>query len=148
MRKKGPVVLLFYRGYWCPYCSQQLKMLQDSLQFITSKGASVVAISPQAPDGVGKTVAQTGATFPVLYDKNIAIAKAYDVSYEVDEKTRTQYLEKWNVDFLKINDQKDKAALPVPAVYIVDKKGKITYRFFDRDITRRPTVKELLDQLK
>lgn len=147
LRKKGPVVVVFYRGYWCPYCSQELKKLSDSLQYITAKGASVVAISPQTGDGVDKTVAEAGATFPVLFDKDVKIAKAYDVSYEVEEKTRTQYLEKWNVDFLKINDQKEKAVLPVPAVYIIDKKGKVIYRFFDTDITKRPSVKDLLEHL-
>ncbi|HZF65124.1 MAG TPA: hypothetical protein VEZ55_11580, partial [Chitinophagaceae bacterium] len=77
----------------------------------------------------------------------VRIAKAYKVSYEVDEKTRTTYLEKWNVDFLKINEQKDKAMLPVPAVYIVNKEGKIIYRFFNRDISKRPSVQELIDHL-
>lgn len=147
LREKGPVVVVFYRGFWCPYCSQELNKLEDSLQYITAKGASVVAISPQTEEGVAKTVANTGASFPVLFDKDVKIAKAYDVSYDVEEKTRTQYLEKWDVDFLKINNQKEKAVLPVPAVYIIDKKGKVIYRFFDTDVTKRPSVKELLDHL-
>jgi peroxiredoxin len=146
LTKKGPVVVVFYRGNWCPYCSAELKKLQDSLVFLTDKGASVVAISPEASEGVDKTVKKAGATFPVLHDEDVQIANAYDVSYEVDEKTRTVYLEH-HVDFLKINEQTDKAVLPVPAVYIVNKEGKIIYRFFKRDITKRPSVKDLLDQL-
>ena len=148
LRKNGPVVVVFYRGNWCPYCNKELKALQDSLQYITANGASVVAISPEASEGIDKTIGKTGASFPVLYDKDVKIAKAYDVSYVVDEKTRTSYLQKWNVDFLKINQQKDKAVLPVPAVYIVSREGKIIYRFFDRDITKRPSVKELIENLK
>ena len=58
------------------------------------------------------------------------------------------YLEKWGVDFLTINNQKERAVLPVPAVYIINREGKIIYRFFDKDITRRPSVKELLNILK
>jgi peroxiredoxin len=143
---KGPVVVVFYRGNWCPYCSAELKKLQDSLAFLTDKGATVVAISPEASEGVDKTVKKTGASFPVLHDEGVQIAKAYDVSYEVDEKTRAVYLEH-HVDFLKINEQKEKAVLPVPAVYIVNKEGKIVYRFFNKDITKRPSVKDLLDQL-
>ena len=146
LTEKGPVVVVFYRGNWCPYCSAELKRLQDSLAFLTDKGASVVAISPEASEGVDKTVKKAGATFPVLHDEDVQIAKAYDVSYEVDEKTRTVFLEH-HVDFLKINEQKDKAVLPVPAVYIVNKEGKIVYRFFNKDITKRPSVKDLLDQL-
>ena len=146
LMEKGPVVVVFYRGNWCPYCSAELKKLQDSLVFLTDKGASVVAISPEASEGVDKTVKKAGATFPVLHDEDVQIAKAYDVSYEVDEKTRSAYLEH-HVDFLKINEQKDKAVLPVPAVYIVNKEGKIVYRFFNKDITKRPSVQDLLDHL-
>src|SRR5918912_990280 len=55
LRKKGTTVLVFYRGYWCPYCNKELKNLQDSLQLITSKGAQLVAVTPEAAEGVSKT---------------------------------------------------------------------------------------------
>jgi peroxiredoxin len=147
LRKNGPVVVLFYRGNWCPYCNKQLQELQDSLQFLSAKGASVVAITPEAVEGVEKTVAKTGAAFPIIYDKSITISKAYNVSYQVDTATINMYKTKWDVDFLKINQQQEKAYLPVPAVYIIDKNGVITYRFFETDITKRPSVKELLANL-
>jgi peroxiredoxin len=147
LRKQGPVVILFYRGNWCPYCNKQLQELQDSLQYITTKGASVVAITPEAVEGVGKTIAKTGASFPIIYDKGVKISKAYKVSYEVDSATVNKYKTKWDVDFLKINQQKEKAYLPVPAVYIVDRNGIITYRFFETDITKRPSVQELVKNL-
>lgn len=147
LREKGPVVVLFYRGNWCPYCNKQLTDLQDSLQYVTAKGASVVAITPEAPDGVKKTIEKTRASFPIIYDKDVKISKAYNVSYEVDTATVNKYKSNWDVDFLKINQQKDRAYLPVPAVYIVNKKGIITYRFFETDITKRPSVRELLDNL-
>lgn len=148
LRQKGAVVVVFYRGNWCPYCNKELKALQDSLQHITAQGASVVAISPEASEGIDKTIAKTGASFPVLHDADVKIATAYNVSYEVDEKTRAMYLQKWNVDFLQINQQTETAVLPVPAVYIISKEGKIIYRFFDKNITKRPSVKELVDHLK
>ncbi|MBD0332984.1 MAG: AhpC/TSA family protein [Chitinophagaceae bacterium] len=148
LRKEGPVVVLFYRGNWCPYCNKQLKELQDSLQHITAKGAAVIAITPEAQEGVGNTIEKTGAAFPIISDKDVAIGRAYNVSYEVDTATLNKYKTTWDVDFLKINEQKEKAYLPVPAVYIIDKKGLVTYRFFDTDATRRPSVKELLANLK
>lgn len=148
LRKQGSVVVLFYRGNWCPYCNRQLSALNDSLQFIVAKGASVVAITPEAQQGIDKTVEKTKAAFPILYDKDVKIGKAYGVSYKVEEDMRNKYKEKWNVDFLKINQQKDAAYLPVPAVYIIDKNGTITYSFFETDYTKRPSVKELLNNLK
>jgi peroxiredoxin len=74
LRKKGPVVVLFYRGSWCPYCNKELKRFQDSLQFIVAKGAQVVVITPETKEGVDSAVAKTGATFPILYDEDMKIA--------------------------------------------------------------------------
>jgi peroxiredoxin len=54
LRKKGPVVIVFYRGNWCPYCNRHLQQLQDSLQLIKQKGAQLVAITPELQDGIQK----------------------------------------------------------------------------------------------
>jgi peroxiredoxin len=148
LRKQGPVVVFFYRGNWCPYCNKQLKELQDSLQYIIGKGAAVLAITPEAEEGVGKTIEKTGATFPIIYDQDVRISEAYNVSYKVDTATLNKYKTNWDVDFLKINQQKEEAYLPVPAVYIIGKNGIITYRFFESDITKRPSVKELMANLR
>lgn len=147
LRKKGPVVVLFYRGNWCPYCNKELKRFQDSLQLITDKGAQVVAITPEAQEGITKTIEKTGVVFPILYDEEMKIAKAYKVSFEVDERTLNRYKNFGN-DLLAINQQKQKAYLPVPAVYIINKEGSVTYRYFNDDYKKRPSVKEILDEIK
>ena len=146
LRKKGPVVLVFYRGNWCPYCNKELKRLQDSLQYITAKGAQVIAITPEAQEGINKTIEKTGAVFPILYDADMKIAKAYQVSFQVDDKTVERY-KGFGTDLLSINQQKQKAFLPVPAIYIINKEGSITYRFFDADYRKRLPVKDILEQL-
>lgn len=46
----GPVVLVFYRGAWCPYCNLQLAAFQSALADIRAAGAALVAVSPQTPD--------------------------------------------------------------------------------------------------
>ncbi|MFN2439757.1 MAG: peroxiredoxin family protein, partial [Chitinophagaceae bacterium] len=91
LRKKGPVVLVFYRGNWCPYCNKELKRLQDSLQFITAKGAQVIAVTPEAQEGIGKTIEKTGAVFPILYDADMKIAKAYQVNFQLEDKIVERY---------------------------------------------------------
>lgn len=146
LRKKGNVVVVFYRGFWCPYCNKQLSKLQDSLQYITAKGAQLVAITPEAADGISKTVEKTRASFPILTDADMKIAKAYGVSFEVEEKTAARY-KSFGTDLFAINNQKDKAYLPVPAVYVVNKDGAVTYRYFDADFRKRISVKEILAQL-
>ncbi|HZF63856.1 MAG TPA: peroxiredoxin family protein [Chitinophagaceae bacterium] len=147
IRKKGPVVVLFYRGHWCPYCSKELTRFQDSLSLISEKGAQLIAITPEAPDGISKTIEKTKAVFPILYDQDAKIAKAYQVSYVVDERTLNRY-KNFGTDLLAINQQKTKANLPVPAIYIVNKEGSVTYRYFNDDYKKRPWVSEILEELK
>ena len=62
IRKKGPVVLLFYRGYWCPYCSKELQKLEDSLSLIKEKGAQIIAVTPEKQEGISKTLEKTKAS--------------------------------------------------------------------------------------
>jgi peroxiredoxin len=143
--KKGKVVVVFYRGQWCPYCNKELARLQDSLQLIKDKGASLVAISPELPENVSKTIEKTKAEYPVIYDEGLKIMKAYDVEFEVQENVITRYRNA-GIDLEKSNG-KNGNFLPVPAVYIVDKEFRVTYRFFDMDYKKRPSVKELLQNL-
>ncbi len=143
--KKGKVVLVFYRGYWCPYCSKELSRLQDSLSLITEKGASVIAVSPENPENILQTVEKTKASFPVIYDEGLKIMKAYDVEYELEENVATRYRNA-GLDIEKINGANGRY-LPVPAVYIIDKEQTVTYRFFNSDYKKRPSVKELLANL-
>lgn len=143
--KKGKVVLVFYRGQWCPYCNRELSRIQDSLQLIKDKGATVLAVSPEKQENITLTVEKTKAEFSVLYDEGLKIMKAYDVEFEVPENTITRYRNA-NIDIEKNNGANGKY-LPVPAVYIIDKESTVTYRFFDADYRKRPWVKDLLENL-
>lgn len=143
--KKGKVVLVFYRGNWCPYCNRQLKRLEDSLQLIKDKGATLIAVTPEKPDGVEKTIEKTKAEYPILFDEGLKIMKAYEVEFVVPENTITRYRNS-GIDLEKING-KDWNYLPVPAVYIIDKEANITYRFFNSDYKKRPAVQEILNNL-
>jgi peroxiredoxin len=146
LRKKGQTVVIFYRGNWCPYCSRQLKNLNDSLALIIAKGAQLVAITPEASAGIDSTVAKTGAVFPILYDEGGKMATAYQVSFKVDDRTVSRY-KMSGIDLLKNNNQKQ-AVLPVPAVYIINTEGSITYRYFDENYKKRVSVAEILKNIK
>jgi peroxiredoxin len=142
--KEKTVVLIFYRGQWCPYCSKQIKGLQDSMQLIAGKGAIVVAITPEMPANVKKTVEKTKAVFPILTDEGLKVMNQYKVAFAVDEKTIERY-KRFNIDFKEANGANG-ANLPVPAVYII-KNGKIEWRYFDADYRKRPSVQEIAAQL-
>lgn len=143
--KKGDVVIVFYRGQWCPFCNKALSHLNDSLALITAKGATVVAISPETEQNVVKTVEKTKATYPVISDKDLSILKAYKVNFAVEPKVIEKY-KKYNIDFAVINGSNG-ATLPVPATYVIGKNGKIKYVFFNPDYRVRPSVQSILDQL-
>ena len=143
--KKGKVVLVFYRGEWCPYCNKNLKKLSDSLQLIRDKGATLVAVSPESSESMAKTVEKTNAQFSILHDENLKIMKAYEVEYELSENI----LKRYRNGGIKIDEVNGKNGnyLPIPATYIIDKDSNITYRFFNQDYKKRPSVKEILDNL-
>jgi len=148
LRKKSPVVLVFYHGYWCPYCNKELERFQDSLQLITERGAQLVAVTPEKQEGVAKTVEKTKASFPIVTDDEMKIMKGYDVAYQVDNKSVARF-KMASIDLAANNGQKaDAIYLPIPAVYIINKQGEITYRYFETDDRKRAYVKEILDNLK
>lgn len=143
--KTGAVVLLFYRGQWCPYCNRQLKNLEDSLSLITARGATLIAVTPEKPENINKTIEKTKVTYPVLFDDGLKIMKSYDVAFAVDPDVIKKY-KGYGIDFSEVNGNNG-AQLPVPAVYIISKKGEIIYKYFDTDYRKRPAVKDILDQL-
>jgi peroxiredoxin len=145
--KKGKVILVFYRGQWCPYCNRYLQRLEDSLSLIREKGATLVAVTPELPENVSKTIEKTKAEYPILYDENLKIMKAYEVEYEVPENTLSRY-RNTGIKLEENNGIKNGNYLPVPATYIINKDQMISYRYFDSDYKKRPSVRELLKNLE
>ncbi|MBW0178540.1 peroxiredoxin-like family protein [Sediminibacterium sp.] len=143
--KKGDVVLMFYRGQWCPYCNKQMSQMNDSLSMITGKGATVVAISPEIQENVVKTVEKTKASFPVISDVQMKIMKDYQVNFAVPQATIDRY-KNFGIDFNVVNGGNG-ANLPVPATYVIGKNGKIKYVFFNPDYRKRASVKEIASYL-
>lgn len=143
--KKGKVVLVFYRGYWCPYCNKALARLQDSLSLIKEKGATLLAVSPEKAEGVSKTTKKTKAEYSILQDEDLKIMKAYDVAFEVQDNVITRYKNS-GIDIEKNNGDNGKY-LPVPAVFVIDQEQTVRYRFFETDYRKRPSVKEILENL-
>ncbi len=145
--KKDPVVLIFYRGFWCPVCNKHLGSIQDSLKMIEEKGAKVIAISPEKPEYLDKMAVKTGAKFTLLYDEGYKIADAYDVTF----KPGAMQLFTYNIGLgakLKETHSDKSQQLPIPATFIVNQNGKIIWRQFDPDYKKRSSVKEILKALE
>lgn len=144
--KQKQVVLMFYRGQWCPYCNKQMSEMQDSLQFIRDLGATVIAVTPEKPEEIAKAVEKSGASFDIIYDKNHQIMDMYNVTFTLSETKKNQY-KTWGIDINKASGNDD-YALPVPATYIIDKNGNIKGTYFNEDYKKRMSVADILEVLR
>ncbi|MDH5366605.1 MAG: AhpC/TSA family protein [Cyclobacteriaceae bacterium] len=145
---KGKVVLLFYRGQWCPVCNRYLSNFQDSVQYILDRGISVIAITPETTENAIVTIKNTGLTFSVVSDIQGEIMKKYDVLFYVTEKYQNIIKNHLETDIAENNGNKNEAALlPVPATYIINQNGNIEKVFFDYNYKKRATVSDILNQL-
>lgn len=143
---KGPVVVVFYRGQWCPICNRHLAQLQDSLRLVTEKGGYLVAVSPEKPEYLVQTKKKTGAEFTLLHDEDYAISDLFEVTFKPDEETIVMLRDMLDAD-LKAAHSDDTQRLPVPATFIIDQNREIVWRQVDPDYRNRSSVKEILHNL-
>ena len=144
---KGPVVITFYRGSWCPYCNLQLKALQSRLPEIHALGAQLVAISPQAPDGSMSENDIRNMDFVVLSDQNADIAASYGVAWQVPAFLLEHMREDRGLDLESLNNGNG-SILPIPATFVLDSEGKVTWRYVDVDYRTRSEPQDIINALK
>ena len=125
LRGEGPVVLVFYRGAWCPYRNLQLRAFQAALADIHAAGASLVAISPQTPDNSLTLAEQAELAFPVLSDVGNDVARSYGLVYALGAADRELH-GGVGIDLTAFNGD-DSWELPAAAVFVVETDGTIRY---------------------
>lgn len=118
----GPVVLVFYRGEWCPYCNVYLRALQAALPEITARGASLLAVSPQSPDHSLSITEKAELGFDVLSDVDQAVIRAYGLQFTVPADIDRVYIETWHTD-LRQETADGTLRLSVPATLVIDGRG-------------------------
>jgi len=144
--ERGPVVLSFYRGVWCPYCNKELKGLEQALPKLEELGATVLALSPEMRAHVKDNVKKNGLSFDLLSDKNNQVAKLFGVAFEMDERTVDKY-ENYGINVAKHNGTRIHE-LPIPATYVVDADGSIAFAFVEEDYTKRAKTKDIIRALE
>ena len=146
---KGPLVLSFYRGVWCPYCNLELQALQASLSDITARGANLIAISPQTMANSRKSQRDNKLDFPILSDVKSEVAEAFGIRFKLPDYLVELY-KSFKNDLPTFNN--DPAwVLPMPARYVIGTDGIIAYSEVNPDYTQRPDPRDLLpvlDRLK
>ncbi|WP_125721282.1 peroxiredoxin-like family protein [Pseudoalteromonas rubra] len=120
-------VLVVYRGGWCPYCSRQLAGLQKIEKQIVELGAQIVAISPDSPQTLSKSNISS-PNYRLLSDDQLALTQALGLAYYLDDKTAKAYRDRMGVQFVDL-DGKSRVALPVPAVFVIDKAGLVQFQY-------------------
>lgn len=123
--RAGPVVLIFYRGEWCPYCNLQLRTFQANLAQLAEHRAQLVAISPQTPDHSLSMAKKNDLEFVVLSDVGAQVIDRYGLRYEVDDETRVLFESVGND--LDEHNGAGHWVLPAAAAFVIDRRAIIRY---------------------
>jgi peroxiredoxin len=137
-----PTVLIFYRGGWCPYCNTHLGQIATAEPELLRMGYQVLAISPDRPEELAKTLDKQELTYKLLSDSDVALARAFGLVFQVDDPTIEKY-RGFGID-LEQASGRDHHMLPVPAVYIVSQAGVIRFAYWDADYKKRLAPEDLL----
>lgn len=144
---KGPVILSFYRGAWCPFCNLQLRGLRDALPHFEHHQAQLITITPQLPDQSLKQVKKDGYPFEILSDLDSAVMKAYALYFEVPESLNDLYQRNFALDLANYNGP-GRYVLPVPGTFVIDTHGTIRAAFADTDYTKRMEPADIVTALE
>lgn len=144
--ERGPVVLTFYRGGWCPYCNIELRALQSHLAQIKRLGAALVAISPELPDQSLTTREKLALAFDVLSDGDNAVARRFGLVYRISDAARARLLALGR-DLVAHNGIAT-WELPITATYIIDQNGAIVFDHIDADYRNRVDPAAIVEALQ
>ena len=144
--KRGPVIVTFYRGGWCPYCNLELRAFQKILPDITAAGAALVGISPEKPNDTLSTAEKNALSFEVLSDVGQNVGRAFGIVYTFSDELKRAY-HQFGRDIPATNGA-DEWALPISATYIISRDGTIIYAYTDADYRDRADPEEVLMVLK
>lgn len=140
--RKGPLVVVFYRGGWCSYCSLQLRAWHQRADDLTRLGATLLAISPQTPDHSMRTDQDDQFTFTVLSDSNLDAANGFELAFTLPPELVSFY-GSVGTDIPVLNGN-GLWVLPVPATYVIDEEGRIRFAHVEEDIRKRAEPADVL----
>lgn len=144
--QRSPLIVVFYRGLWCPYCNLELRAWQQLLPEVQAKGAQLIAISPQTPDNSLTTREKNELAFEVLSDSSFQAAHAFGIAFDMPQELNDLYSSVGH-DLPKTNGN-GRWALPVPATYVIDRAGIIQYANVDADYCNRAEPSDVLSHVK
>jgi len=144
--KKGPVVISFYRGGWCPFCNLEMAALHDAIPEFEKLGASFIAISPELPEYAAETAANFGLNTEILVDTDNKVANLFGLVFQLPEVLRPVYKD-LGID-IPFRNGNESYEIPVPGTYVVDQNGIIVESFIDPDYSKRMEPDKIIETLK
>ena len=139
------IILAFFRGDWCPYCNLELRALQEALSRIENKKAKLIAASPQKQEYSSDMREKNQLSFDILFDKDNTLANQFGISFNLQDFVVPYYLQ-LGID-LNVHNGNNQNAVPIPAVFVIDKDYNITYSFVDADYMNRVDIEDLIKNL-
>jgi peroxiredoxin len=142
--ERGPLVLSFFRGGWCPYCRLELTALQESLPEIERLGASLSAVTPDTGAALAATARASHIGYQVLSDVDNGVGLAFGIIFRVPPAVHDLY-RRLGIDLgTRHGNDTGEWLLPLPATYIVDRLGIIRHAELDPDFKHRMEPEEIL----
>ena len=139
---KGPLVIAFLRGRWCPFCCGEAEALNRTLPAFESAGVSLIAISPQSVNQAYFMHDQHKLRFPLLVDEGNKVARQFGIVYRVPDYQEKLFSSVF-INLPHINGDPS-WELPLPATYVVGRDGKVQYAWINVDYTQRAEPGEVL----
>jgi len=144
--KYNKILLVFYRGNWCPHCKKHLGSLQEHLNEFIEKGVYVMVVTPETVERTKETAEMWHSNFSIIHDENNKIMKDYKVVFVVNKENVPSYYGFVSKSVAEYN-VKNNNVLPVPATYMIDQNGNISYVHYDPDYKNRSDFSEILKSL-
>jgi peroxiredoxin len=143
--QRGPLVICFFRGRWCPFCVGQLEAMNAIYPEIQKLGASLIGISPQTVHQSYLMADQHNLGFHLLCDSGNKVARQFGLVYLVPEYQREIY-QRVFVKLPFVNGD-ESWELPIPATYILGRSATVLYAAANPDYTQRPEPHDLAEFL-
>lgn len=139
--QQGPMVINFFRGYWCSFCETELDAFRLIKETLTELGCQYLAVSPQ-----GLPVETGSRPYQLIFDRNNQIATKFKIVYDLADEEIELY-RGWGLNLDEIN-QSPAWTLPLPATYLIGRDRTICYQFADVDIRSRCDPEDLIAELR
>jgi peroxiredoxin len=144
---RRPLLLVFYRGGWCPYCNRHLAELQGVEPRLAKLGIEILAISPDRPEELLRTKGKNALSYRLLSDSSMVAARKLGLAFRVDDGTVSRYRHSYGIDLEKSSGRQHHQ-LPVPAAILVDRRGIVRFVHADPDYRTRIDTKTLMDRAR